>query len=231
MNKKYSSIIVIIGFLLIGLSFYFVNKLDQKVMQESFVGVVNISSSKGEISDKLKLKYLDGKDFVFDNFKGKFSLVYLGEFCSEDCNNILQKIDNLFSYLPVKEKDNMQFIFVSSKQISNSEMDKLNRYGFSQVIIAKAEEFSSFKENLIESAGDDSGGAIYLLNPKVKLVTIFTDSAAIQDMVYNIRMQFTEYAQSSYGGFLTSKEFLIYIFIFCFGLIGISTYALNKLRR
>ncbi len=222
-----------IGLILIAISFYFINNLSQEAMNDSSDGVISISSTE-VFDDKHKFKYLDGNDFVLDNLKKRFSLVYLEKFCSDDCKNILQKIDNIFGKIPNKLRDNMQFILFLSNDNYNSNITELNRYNFLQVIIAENEDLDSFKQRLIEATkeeGKNIGNSLYLINPKAKLVSIYTDYASIKNILSNIRIQFSEYAKSSYSGFLISKEFLFYTLIFCFGLIGLSAYALNKLGR
>ena len=214
MSKKVLAFILIFSLGLIVASLYIISTIDPGVKPKPTAEVVNVTALDIKVNDQFKLQYTDGKEFSFANLQNKFTLIYFGfTHCPDICPATLVKMKEAISMLSAQELDRLQFIFVS---IDPARDTMLNLHQFVsqfddhiQAVTGSQEELDKLALSLKayyaknmgqvkDAAGEhgdyyvDHSSFIYLLNPKVELISQFTPNALAEDLAKQIKIKVAE---------------------------------------
>lgn len=204
MSKKALIVMVLFSLLLIILSLYTINMLDPGEKAKPMSEVINVPANNIIIDQDFKLISDDGKDFDYNNLKGKYSLVYLGfSYCPDVCPTVIQKLAEVSKMIDEKDLERVQFIFVSV----DPERDTLqtlkafvSQFGDKiKGVTGKKEEIDKLVSSLkgyyakIDNKDDaenyyvDHSSFVYLLDPNANMVTQFTMSASAKEIADNLQ--------------------------------------------
>lgn len=209
MSKKALVLMVLFSLILIISSLYIIKTLDPGEKPKPVSEITNIPANTIVVNTDFKLVSDNGKEFNYNNLKGKYSIVYLGfTYCPDICPVILQQLSKLADSFEESKLDKIQFLFVSVDP-SRDTPENLNNFvsQFSSKVIGitgDKTEIDKLVSSLkgyyakVDNKEDpnnyyvDHSSFIYLLDPQANLVSQFTSGASAEEMYRSLKDRLTQ---------------------------------------
>ncbi len=204
MSKKALILMVLFSLILIISSLYVIKTLDPGEKPKPTSEITNIPNNTIVVNTDFKLMSDNGKEFNYNDLKGKFTVMYLGfSYCPDICPVVLQQLSKLADSFEASQLDKIQFLFVSvdpSRDTPETLNNFVSQFGDKVIgITGDKLEIDKLASSLkgyyakVENKEDpdnyyvDHSSFIYLLDPQANLVSQFTSGASVEEMYNSLK--------------------------------------------
>jgi protein SCO1/2 len=201
MGQRTLTFIVLFSLGLIGVSLYLISMLDPAEKPRPTTEIININNKDLHVSDDFKLKFIDGTEFNHTNLEGKFTVLYFGfASCPDVCPTVLDTLSQVAKKLDEKELEKIQFVFISIDperdslenvkhfvsnfaHINGATGDRYELDKLASSLMAYYVKNKPIKGNDENDYYVDHSSFVYLLDPKVSLLTQFTPKVSSEELL------------------------------------------------
>ena len=146
-----------------------------------------------------------GEDFVFEDFKGKVSLVFFGfTLCPDICPTTLLQLSQLKAALVAEEAEQLQ-VYLITVDPERDTPERLREYlsyfdadfkaltGTQEQVATMAKSFNVFYNKVPTAAGQytmEHSAYVFVLDKEAESVLLFREGMAIEEMLSDIKKHF-----------------------------------------